>query len=317
MPKQQDSNLVASRIFTSSSLSLGISIAIGTALLAAPAWSQSIMEAGGLHAGVAGLGAGLAASQNHGAAVRSTYEVAAQAQQAILAQNKAVEQYLTLGTKYEAKKDWAAAEKCYSFVLQVVNRRDGPGSANGLPALKHLVSVNVAQNKITDAINFQKTVVAFTERSKTANPQAVIQTKLDLSNLFIRQSDYTSAEPYLQQSAAVAEHETAIPIAQRKVTLTTYSTVLRKLKKTSEADAIEAVLAAQGSEETKQPSSEQASKDSAMRDSTVKEPALKEQTSQAKNTPESASGKTIEKTIEKSIQPPQPPVESKASTELK
>lgn len=213
--------------------------------LAAPALAQSIMEAGGLHAGVAGLGAGWAASQNHGRVVRSTYEVAAQTQQAVLAQNKAIEQYLNLGTKLESKKDWAGAEKCYAYVLQVVNRRDGPGSSSGLPALKHLVSVNVAQNKIPQAIGFQKTVVAFTERAKILDPQAILQSKLDLSNLFIKQNDYSSAEPYLQQSVAITQKETAIPRSQRKTTLRTYSTVLRKLKKTTDAEAIEATLAEQ------------------------------------------------------------------------
>lgn len=220
-------------------------------IVTAPAGAQSIMEAGGLHAGVAGLGAGLAASQNHGKAIRSTYEVAAQTQQAVLAQNEAIKQYLNLGTKYEAKKDWAAAEKCYAYVLQVVNRRDGPGSANGLPALKHLVSVNVAQNKIPEAIGFQKTVVAFTERAKQADPRQVLQSKLDLSRLFIKQNDYSNAEPYLQQSVAITQNDTTIPTAQRKTTLKTYSTVLRKLKKTTEAEVIESKLAEQELEESK------------------------------------------------------------------
>ncbi|MBK9205917.1 MAG: hypothetical protein IPL73_26580 [Candidatus Obscuribacter sp.] len=125
--------------------------------------AQAFMEAGGVYAGVAGLGAGLAASQNHGQALKSSYELAIQAQQALVAQNEAISQYLKLGTEYEAKKDWAAAEKCFKYVLQVVNRRDGPGSPNGLPALKHLVKINVAQNKIDDAIGLQKTVVAFTQ----------------------------------------------------------------------------------------------------------------------------------------------------------
>jgi len=240
MPKQAHTNLLTALPIVCSALSLALGLSFATA----PVWSQSIMEAGGLHAGVAGLGAGLAASQNHGAAVRNTYEVAAQTQQAILAQNKAIEQYLSLGTKYEAKKEWAAAEKCYAYVLQVVNRRDGPGSASGLPALKHLVSINVAQNKINEAIGFQRTVVAFTERAKKINPQAVIQTKLELSNLFIKQNDYSSAEPVLQQSAVIAQNDTSITKAQRKATLRTYSSVLRKLKKTTEAESIEAALAA-------------------------------------------------------------------------
>lgn len=276
-------------------------------LVAAPAGAQSIMEAGGLHAGVAGLGAGLAASQNHGKAIRSTYEVAAQTQQAVLAQNEAIKQYLSLGTKYEAKKDWAAAEKCYAYVLQVVNRRDGPGSANGLPALKHLVSVNVAQNKIPEAIGFQKTVVAFTERAKQADPRQVLQSKLDLSRLFIKQNDYSNAEPYLQQSVAITQNDTTIPIAQRKTTLKTYSTVLRKLKKTTEAEAIESKLAEQELEEgavAKQ-------KPEAKEINEVKDENKAEVKTEQK--PEEKASQKEEKPADKSA----PAVETKASAEIK
>lgn len=205
--------------------------------------AQAFMEAGGVYAGVAGLGAGLAASQNHGQALKSSYELAIQAQQALVAQNKAISQYLKLGTEYEAKKDWAAAEKCFKYVLQVVNRRDGPGSPNGLPALKHLVKINVAQNKIDDAIGLQKTVVAFTQAAKKADPQAVIKSKLDLSNLFIQKGDYASAEPVLQQSVTTCSTAPATSCTnERRVTLRTYSQVLRKLKKDSEADNVDATL---------------------------------------------------------------------------
>lgn len=277
-------------------------------LVAAPAGAQSIMEAGGLHAGVAGLGAGLAASQNHGKAIRSTYEVAAQTQQAVLAQNEAIKQYLNLGTKYEAKKDWAAAEKCYAYVLQVVNRRDGPGSANGLPALKHLVSVNLAQNKIPEAIGFQKTVVAFTERAKQADPRQVLQSKLDLSRLFIKQNDYSNAEPYLQQSVAITQNDTTIPVAQRKTTLKTYSTVLRKLKKTAEAEAIESKLAeqelAEGALASQKPEAKPETKE-------TKDESKAEVKAEQK--PEEKASQKEEKPADKSA----PAVETKASAEIK
>jgi hypothetical protein len=273
-------------------------------LVAAPASAQSIMEAGGLHAGVAGLGAGLAASQNHGKAIRSTYEVAAQTQQAVLAQNEAIKQYLSLGTKYEAKKDWAAAEKCYAYVLQVVNRRDGPGSANGLPALKHLVSVNVAQNKIPEAIGFQKTVVAFTERAKQADPRQVLQSKLDLSRLFIKQNDYSNAEPYLQQSVAITQNDTTIPTAQRKTTLKTYSTVLRKLKKTTEAEVIESKLAEQELEEGKIASQKPEAK-----------PEIKDEKTEVKA--EQKAEEKVSQKEEKAIDKSAPAAETKASAEIK
>jgi len=230
------------------SLPINLILALATAMVttshfAQPAHGQAFMEYGGVQAGAAGLGAGLAASQNNGAAVRNTYETAVQAQQALVQQKKAIEQYLAMGIKYETKKDWASAEKCFTYVLQVVNRRDGPGSASGIPALKHLVNIKVAQNKIDDAIGFQKTVVAFTQAAKNADPQKTLKTKMDLSNLFLKKDDYSSAEPYLQQSAALVEENKAIAPEQKRSTLQTYGKVLRKLKKNTEADAVENSLA--------------------------------------------------------------------------
>lgn len=210
---------------------------------ASPASAQAFMEFGGVQAGAAGLGAGLAASQNHGAAVRSTYEVAVQAQQALVAQNKAIEQYLAQGIKYETKKDYASAEKCFTYVLQVVNRRDGPGSAGGIPALRHLVAIKIAQNKIDDAIGFQKTVTAFTQTVKNANPQTLLKSKMDLSNLFLLKEDYANAEPVLQQSAAMVQDNKAFADDQRRITLRAYSRVLHKLKKDGEASAVDTQLA--------------------------------------------------------------------------
>jgi len=188
-------------------------VALAANCCALPVQAQAFMEFGGVQAGAAGLGAGLAASQNHGAAIRSTYEVAVQAQQALVAQNKAIEQYLAQGIKYESQKDYASAEKCFTYVLQVVNRRDGPGSAGGIPALKHLVSIKIAQNKIDDAIGFQKTVTAFSQSVKNASPQSILKTKLDLSNLFLIKEDYANAEPVLQQSALWCKTTKSLPMS--------------------------------------------------------------------------------------------------------
>jgi hypothetical protein len=206
------------------------------------------------------------------------------------------------------KKIGLQLKKCYAYVLQVVNRRDGPGSANGLPALKHLVSVNLAQNKIPEAIGFQKTVVAFTERAKQADPRQVLQSKLDLSRLFIRQNDYSNAEPYLQQSVAITQNDTTIPIAQRKTTLKTYSTVLRKLKKTTEAEAVESKLAEQELEEStvanRKPEAKPETKE-------VKDESKAE--IKAEQKPEEKASQNEGKPADKSA----PAVETKASAEIK
>ena len=159
------------------------------------------------------------------------------------------------------------------------------------------------RDRIPEAIGFQRTVVAFTERAKKLDPQAIVQTKLDLSKLFIKQNDYSSAEPYLQQSVVIAQKETAIPRAQRTTTLKTYSTVLRKLKKTTEAEAIEAALAAQALEDEAMASK----KDEAQNDT---KPEAETKTEQK---PEEKTSLKDDKPAEKSG----PAAETKASAEIK
>jgi hypothetical protein len=201
--------------------------------------AQAIMESGGVNAMSAGLGAGLAASANHGRMVVRSYEAMVSAQQAALAQTRAIEQYMSLGAKYETHKQWDNAEKAYKYVLQVTALRDGPGSSKSVPALKHLVTINEAQSKWTDAIEFQKTVVAFAKKAKALEPGTVLSEQLRLSTLLINKEDYVRAEPVLSDSVAFVRNNPAVPPSQRTATITAYSQVLRKLNKAPQADAIE------------------------------------------------------------------------------
>jgi len=198
------------------------------------------METGGAYAGAAGLGAGLAGSLNHGQAITRALNAAADVQNAAVVQTKAIEQYMRLGCQYEAQKNWENAEKSFTYVLQVIARRDGPGSPKSVPALKHLVAVSTAEHKLDQAISFQKTVLSFSQQSK--DPRAVNNAQIDLAKLFIQKQDYVSAEPVCSQSAQT--NDPAIPAAQRQVARTTYANVLRKLHKDSQADAVEAAAVA-------------------------------------------------------------------------
>jgi hypothetical protein len=198
------------------------------------------MEFGAVHAGAIGLGAGLAASREHGQVVRRSYEAMVQAQQATIAQTKAIEHYMSVGCQLESKKQWSDAEKSFTYVLKVVALRDGPGSIKSVPALQHLVNVSKEQGKLTEAIDFQKTVVAFTKSAKVPNQQAVFNSQIDLSKLFIQHDDYTNAEPILRETVATSTVYAAMPPEKRQHALTLYAKVLRKLHKDSEADAIEA-----------------------------------------------------------------------------
>jgi hypothetical protein len=209
-------------------------------LLPMPTLAQGTMEFGAIHAGAIGLGAGLAASRSHGQVIRRSYEAMVQAEQATLAQTKAIEQYMKIGSQLESKKRWSDAEKSFTYVLKVVALRDGPGSIKSVPALQHLVSVSKQQGKLGEAIDFQKTVVAFTKSAKVPDQQAVLRSQIDLTNLFILKNDYTSAEPILRNTITSDAAYQSLPPEKRRVTLNAYAKVLRKLHKDAEADVLEA-----------------------------------------------------------------------------
>ncbi|MBS1955949.1 MAG: hypothetical protein JST89_17320 [Cyanobacteria bacterium SZAS-4] len=203
-----------------------------------PSQAQGTMEFGSVHAAAVGLGAGLAASRGHGQVVRQSYEAMLEAQKATLAQTKAIEQYTKLGCELESKKRWSEAEKSFTYVLKVVALRDGPGSPKSVPALQHLVTISKQQGNLAEAIDFQKTILAFSKSAKVPDPQAVLRSQVDLSNLFIVKNDYTSAEPVLRE--ALAMNSPAIPREKRRAAVSTYAELLRKLHRDAEADALEA-----------------------------------------------------------------------------
>jgi hypothetical protein len=206
-------------------------------------WSQGMVEAGGGLGIAGGLGAGLAASASHGRAVARSYEAMAKSQQALLAQTQAIEHYMKAGCQFEAAKQWGNAEKSFKYVLQVVAARDGPGSNKGVPALKHLVAVSQAQNKLDEAIGFQKTVVSFTKRASIINPAAVINEQCNLSNLYVQYGDYGAAEPVLKEAVTFCDAHPSLSVQQQRATRLSYAQVLRQMHRDSEAEAIESPLA--------------------------------------------------------------------------
>lgn len=223
-----------SLLLTLSCISLSMVVPLAAA-------GQGIGEYGGLNAGMAGLGAGLAASLNHGAVVRRAYESTIEAQQALLAQNKAVEQYYKLGNQFELKKQWENAEKAFHYVVQVIAKRDGPGSPKSVPALKHLVAICQNQNKLDMAISYQKTVLTFTKGVKVPDPKVLIQETGRLSDLFIRKSDYVSAAPLLHDEVALCK-QTPVAPAEYQRTLKVYGSVLRHLDRLDEAKKVDDLL---------------------------------------------------------------------------
>jgi hypothetical protein len=215
-----------------------------------PANSQGMMEGTFVRGLGAGMGAGTAAGMGHGKVVRRTAESLIQAQQAMIAQTKTIEQYVASGIQLQAKKQWTTAEQYFQEALKVIAKRDGPGSPKSAPVLARLATVAKNQHKLDEAIGYQKTVVAFANNAKAQNPTAAVQAQVELSNLFIDKGDLHNAEGTLKQSADIVRSDRSIPPKTYSTTLRVYGEVLRKLNKNSEADAIDAEIASKGGEST-------------------------------------------------------------------
>lgn len=217
-----------------------------TILLPVPVWAQSIMEFGDLRAGAAGTGAGAGLSVGMGQknAVKNSFEKATrnmtQAQKAAFeAQTQAINQYWAAGCKYEVSKQWSNAEKTFAYVLNVITLRDGAKSPSRVPVLQRLVTATKAQKKLDKAIQYQKSIVDFHKSVSRPDERIVVRTQKDLTGLYLDKQDYSGAESVLKDSVALYAKYPTLPANDRIVTLKTYSTVLRKLKKNVEADKIE------------------------------------------------------------------------------
>lgn len=211
-------------------------------ILPQPGLTQGMMENGGLNSMMGGMGAGLAASLNHGAVVRRSFEAVGHAQEAAILQTKAIGQYMQVGCKFEAAKQWDYAEKSFKYVLKVVALRDGPGSRASVPALQHLVTVTQAENKLDEAIDFQKTVLAFTKSAKVADYGAMAQQEENLSNLYIQKDDYVNAEPVLRAAVTVYDSCPSLPDEKRSITKAAYAKVLRKIKKKTDPQSADEAI---------------------------------------------------------------------------
>jgi hypothetical protein len=217
--------------------------------------AQGMSEYGGTQAMSAGLGAGLAASlSNSHKVISRSYGSVVRAQQALAAQTKAVQDYMQYGCKLETQKKWADAERSFRYVLQIIARRDGPGSVKSVPTLEHLVTVTKAQNKLSDAINFQDTVLAFKQAVNPPKPNEVVGAQQALANLLEQNNDYNQAASVWRESISYYSAHPSLPRQDKLITKSSYIRVLRKLHRDEEADDLEAENAAEEKLEATEPS---------------------------------------------------------------
>lgn len=209
---------------------------------ASAASAQGLTEGGFLRLGTAGMGAGLAASLNNGRVVRRSYESMVAAQQAAVAQSKAIAQWTAQAAELEKKKQFANAENAYKYVLSMIARRDGPGSEKSLPVLQKLAKVTKEQKKTDDAIRYQTTVVAFMERAKNPNAEATLNAQNELTNMFLNKQDFAHAEPVAAKAADIVKKNPSISTQQRTATLRVYGSILHQLHKEDAAAEIEKLV---------------------------------------------------------------------------
>lgn len=214
-----------------------------------PVSAQSIMEFGDLRAGAAGTGAGagMSAGLGHKNALNKSFQkvtksMTAAQKAAFDQQSQAINQYWASGCQYEVAKQWSNAEKTFAYVLTVITMRDGAKSASRVPVLQKLVTATKAQKKLDQAIAYQKSIADFHKTTSRPDERAIVKAEQELSGLYLDKHDYASAEPVLKDSVALYQKYPTLPKQQRIVTLRTYSTVLRKLKKNDEADKIDKSL---------------------------------------------------------------------------
>lgn len=216
-----------------------LSLIAASAFCIQQASAQGLMESGSVRALSGGLGAGLAGSLGHGRVVQQAYESIGEAQKLAVERTKAINQYFTYGNAYEKARQWNYAEIAYKFVLQQIAKRDGPGSASSLPVLAHLSKVSKAENKLDQAISFQKTVVALTAAQKKSDPAGILNAQRDLSQLFIAKKDYPGAKVALREEVALFDKFSALPRQQLNATLSVYGKVLTQLHEDAEAARIQ------------------------------------------------------------------------------
>lgn len=224
-------------------ISLGASLLAVTVALPPEVSAQGIGEFTGMQALGIGMGAGFAAV-DRGKLAKYAHNSTVQVQQSIAVQTKAIEQYYAMGNKFEADKQWENAEKYFVCCLQMIAKRDGPGSVKSVPTLRHLATVNASQNKLDQATSYEKTVLAFTKAGKHPDKEGVLKESVGLSNLLVKSAKYTAAEPILKDSIEVA-NAGKIKTPDYRDAMRMYGLVLKELKKPEEAAKVEAQLAAE------------------------------------------------------------------------
>lgn len=201
--------------------------------------AQGIFESQAVRGLSAGMGSGMAAGLSNGKVVQRSYERMVEAQQAGLALTKTINEYVSFGTIYEQKKDWLQADKCFRFVLQLIARRDGPGSKSTVPILTHLVVTSKAQNKLDEALAFQKTILSFAQSCKVPDTKVILQAQQDLASVYMLKQDYVTAAPILKDSLDRCYSSSEFLPKQLQSIKKKYASTLRKLNREAEAVALE------------------------------------------------------------------------------
>jgi hypothetical protein len=131
-------------------------------------------------------------------------------------------------------------EKAYRYALQTIARRDGVGSPKSVPVLQHLVTVSKQQNNLSQAIDFQKTVFAFTKNARVPDIELQAKAQTGLGVLYLQKQDYAAAEPMLKESVDTYEANPGLPKSHSNEARRSYARLLRETNREAEAQSVEA-----------------------------------------------------------------------------
>jgi len=162
-------------------------------------------------------------------------------EQALAQQNRAIQQYTSMGYQFEAKKQWENAEKSLKYVLKVSALRDGVGSPKMVPILQHLAIVTSEQEHLEESIGFQERVLAFAKNQ--SDPIPIINASVALANLYLRQQNFDKAESTIEEVYSLSQETKSLPAERKLAVAHVLGTVLRKQQRDAEAMKIDPIAA--------------------------------------------------------------------------
>lgn len=200
------------------------------------AFSQGMMEMKGVSALSAGAGAGVAAAFSK-AAKNSVKNIGT----IMTASQADIDKYKGSGEAYEKAKNWAEAARCYQYCISNLAKKGQTQSPTGLWLLEHLSNVYIADKRPDYAIGYYKTVVAWRQKQLGDSDNSTIKGEQKLADMYVAAGDLNNAATYLNRAVSGCDNAEHKPTSHEMIPLLdSYSSVLRELGRSEEANSVDA-----------------------------------------------------------------------------